>query len=273
MIEFNQAAHAKAPFGGLRFHNQIKKLSSDFPLVTIITATFNAAAHLPKTIQSIRELTYKNIEWIIIDGGSTDHTVELIIKNEDVVDYWVSEPDVGIYDAWNKGVEKANGEWITFLGAGDTYKPDSISVYIEAIQASVAMPNLVSSRVQLVNDSGEVLREWGDCFDWGKFKKYMNIAHVGALHKRKLFEEFGYFDTQYKSSADYDFLMRCGLTIRPLYVDKVTATMLNGGVSNGYSAIRETYSIHKKFGVGVRSRFYYLLSCAKRFLRPIIRGY
>jgi glycosyltransferase involved in cell wall biosynthesis len=176
--------------GGLRFQNKIKQSSSNAPLVTIITATFNAASHLPRTIQSVRELTYKNIEWIVVDGGSTDQTVELIIKNEDVIDYWVSEPDEGIYDAWNKGVEKANGEWIAFLGAGDVYKPEAITNYVDAIQASVSKPNFASSRVQLVNDAGLVLREWGSCFDWTKFIKFMNIAHVGSLHHKELFEKY-----------------------------------------------------------------------------------
>ena len=273
MIKFNQALHSQPPFGGLRFHNQIKKLSSDFPLVTIITATFNAAAHLPKTIQSIRGLTYKNIEWIIIDGGSTDQTVELIIKNEDVVDYWVSEPDFGIYDAWNKGLEKANGEWIAFLGAGDLYMPEALNKYVEAIQMSLTETNFTSSRVWLVNNVGLVLRELGSRFDWPKFKKYMNIAHVGSLHHKELFNKFGQFDIGYKSSADYDFLMRCGADIKALYLNEVTACMLAGGVSNGYRGIHETYVIQRSFGAGIFAKTRYLIAFVKRFVRPLFRGY
>ena len=88
------------------------------PLVTIITATYNAASSLQATISSIRQQSYVNIEWIIVDGGSSDDTVRILQQNDDVIQFWTSEPDNGIYDAWNKGIARARGEWIGFLGAG-----------------------------------------------------------------------------------------------------------------------------------------------------------
>jgi glycosyltransferase involved in cell wall biosynthesis len=259
--------------GGLRFQKENKQPSSNAPLVTIITATFNAAASLPKTIQSIRQLTYKNIEWILIDGNSTDQTVELIRENEDVINYWLSESDAGIYYAWNKGLAKANGEWIAFLGAGDTYKPEAITNYINAILASTSQTNFASSRVQLVNKDCVVLREWGSPFELQKFQKYMNIAHVGALHHKKLFEKYGQFDTKYQSSADYEFLLRCGENIASIYLGIVTTTMLNGGVSDSSKGMRETYEIQRKYMSGLTSTYRYLLARAKRILRPLFRGY
>lgn len=273
MIELNKTNNINSLAGEPRLQNDIKQFHSSSPLVTIITATFNAADHLHRTIQSIRGLTYKNIEWIVIDGNSTDQTIELIKRNEDIVDYWVSEPDGGIYDAWNKGVSMARGEWIAFLGAGDTYKPESITAYIEAIKASSVAPDLVSSRVQLVDSDGVVLREWGGLFNWDVFRKYMNIAHVGSLHHRRLFENFGHFDTAYKSSADYDFLMRGGAELKALYIDQVTALMLGGGASNGYKGIYETYLIQRRFGAGASAKVRYWIACVKRFIRPACRGY
>src|SRR5712664_874457 len=112
--------------GGLRLKGTHKKSQPGRPLVTIITATFNDADNLLRTVKAVRELFYKNVEWIIVDGGSKDGTVEAIRRNENVIDYWMSEPDRGIYDAWNKGVSRANGDWISFLGAGDCYHPDAI---------------------------------------------------------------------------------------------------------------------------------------------------
>ncbi len=82
---------------------------------------------MPQTIQSIKALTYKHIEWFVIDGNSTDQTIELIKENQELIDYWVIEPDGGICEACNKGVAKASGEWIEFLGAGDEYAQDSIA--------------------------------------------------------------------------------------------------------------------------------------------------
>jgi glycosyltransferase involved in cell wall biosynthesis len=256
-----------------KFQNEINQSISNAPLVTIITATFNAAEYLSKTIQSIRELTYKNIEWIVIDGNSTDQTVALIKENIDVIKYWVSESDCGIYYAWNKGLVQAKGDWIAFLGAGDTYNPEAITMYINAILASKSKPNFASSRVQLVNKNCVVLREWGSKFEWQQFQKYMNIAHVGALHHKKLFENFGQFDTKYYSSADYEFLLRCGEQINSLYLCIVTVTMLNGGVSDSCNGLRETYEIQRKYMSGLPATFRYFLAYTKKILRPFFRGY
>jgi len=271
MIETNKIDNALV--GGLRFKGEFKQSSPNAPLVTIITATFNAATYLPKTIQSIRELTYKNIEWIVIDGNSTDQSVELIKQNQDVIDYWVSEPDGGIYDAWNKGVAQAKGEWIAFLGAGDEYTPESITEYIYAINLFGDELEFISSQVHTVDGSGRILRTWGDPFTWTQHKKYMTIAHVGALHRKRLFEIHGQFDTAFKSSADYDFFIRCGENLKTHYLKQVTAWMLKGGVSSGYGGIYETYLIQKKNSPAASTRIRYWIACAKRFARSLLSGY
>lgn len=250
-----------------------KNSSPNKPLVTIITATFNATEYLPRTIKSIRDMAYDNVEWIIVDGASKDGSVELIRQNEDVIDYWISEPDGGIYDAWNKGVLLASGDWIAFLGAGDSYKPDAINVYMNAISSLTIKPDLLSSQVQFVNNIGLVKRVKGESFTWELFKKYMTIAHVGALHHRSLFEKHGLFNTSYTSSGDYELLMRCGENLKSTYLDVVTADMLVGGVSDGYKGISETYLIQRKYGVGVSAKFRYWFACAKRLIRPWLRGY
>lgn len=260
--------------GGLRLNGCTKQSRSDNPLVTIITATFNAAEHLPRTIRSIRELSYGNVEWIVIDGNSSDKTVELIRQNEDVIDYWISEADGGIYDAWNKGVLLASGDWIAFLGAGDCYSPCAISDYVEAISASSISPELISSRVRLVDSEGKSLRVWGAPFEWQVFMKYMTIAHPGAFHSKSLFEKHGLFDTTYSSAADYEFLMRCGSSLRALYLNIVTAEMLVGGISNGYKGMVETYAIQRRYGVNYfPAKFRLWIACAKAYIRPFVRGY
>lgn len=258
---------------GNRLKNGIRHSNGDSPLVTIITATYNAAAHLPKTIKSVRELKYKNFEWIIIDCKSTDNTVDLLRNNEDIIDYWISEPDDGIYHAWNKGLSKANGEWIAFLGAGDTYMDHAITSYINAIYTSTPRANFASARVRLVNDADIIFREFGSRFDWHVFKKYMNIAHVGSLHHRELFDKCGQFDEKYRSSGDYDFLMRCGPMIIPLYLNKVTAVMLKDGESDGVNAMKETFEIQKKYISFLTAMRYYIIARTKRLFRPFFRGY
>src|SRR5688572_26809863 len=104
------------------------------PKVSIITAVYNGDLYLEQTIQSVLAQTYANIEYIVIDGGSKDGTVAILKKYASKLAYWVSEPDKGIYDAWNKGVQAATGEWIAFLGADDLLFPDTISLYVQELQ-------------------------------------------------------------------------------------------------------------------------------------------
>ena len=101
------------------------------PSITVITCTYNAVRYLPDTISSIQAQSYPNIEWIVIDGGSTDGTVDLIQEYQNLVDYWVSEPDHGIYDAIAKGFEKAHGEIVCWLNAGDIFMPGALGLVAE----------------------------------------------------------------------------------------------------------------------------------------------
>ena len=249
------------------------KNHSDKPLISIITATYNASKLLDITIKSIRELTYKNIEWIVVDGKSNDGTLNLLMKNVDTIDYWVSECDEGIYDAWNKGVSIARGEWIAFLGAGDIYTPNSLQLYVNAINSSDDKLDLMTSKIRLVNEEGMVLRVVGKAFKWSEFNKYMSIAHVGALHHRKFFEKHGLYKTKYTSSADYELLLRNGRNIKSVFIDLVTVDMLLGGVSGGYKSIYETYLIQREYGSSVFAICRFLISLTKRLIRPFVRGY
>ena len=201
------------------------------PLITIITSTFNAEDHLQKTIDSVRNQSYKNIEYIVVDGRSTDKTVAIILANQEIINRWVSEPDSGIYDAWNKGVEISNGDWIAFLGAGDEYVDDAIENYVNFIN-STGQGGLeyVSSRVELFSENRRI-RVIGSSWSWGRFLKYMCVAHVGSFHKKSLFSMYGLFNRQYKICGDYEFLLRPRKALRAGYFGVVTARMSLGGVS------------------------------------------
>ena len=103
------------------FKRKNKTIQAKHGCVTVVTVTYNAQDYLEKTIQSIISQSYSDIEYIIIDGGSTDGTLDIIKKYEKNITYWVSESDNGIYDAMNKGIKKASGEWINFMNAGDGF--------------------------------------------------------------------------------------------------------------------------------------------------------
>jgi glycosyltransferase involved in cell wall biosynthesis len=218
--------------GGSRFKSQVKKGYTGKPLITIITATHNASRDLSSVIQSIRNQNYHNIEYIVLDGASNDGTIDILKANEDVIDYWVSEPDGGIYDAWNKGVKLSRGDWIAFLGADDIYLDGAIEGYVELINSySDVSPEYVSSRVNLISKS-KVLNVIGQPWKWKVFQRYMCVAHVGSFHHKSLFLKYGLFDPTYKICGDYELLLRAKDKLRAIYLNLTTVNMKVGGISN-----------------------------------------
>jgi len=202
------------------------------PLITVITAVCNGGNTLEQSILSVLNQSYDNLEYIIIDGGSEDGTLDIIRKYEQAIDYWVSEPDKGIYDAWNKGVGLALGDWVAFLGADDTYLAGAIHAYVESLADQQDQRwEYLSSRVNLTTGT-KMMRTVGQRWRWKTFRRYMSVAHVGSLHSRSLFERYGLFDTSYKISGDYEFLLRAGSDLHATYLDSVTVNMGIGGASD-----------------------------------------
>ena len=234
--------------GGLRTKGYFKRSYDDKPLVSIITVVFNGEQFLEETIQSVINQTYDNVEYIIIDGGSTDGTLDIIKKYEDYIDYWVSEKDHGIYDAWNKAVCLSLGDWIAFLGADDFYLNDAIENYVSLLNQSREIHDYISSKVELITTDKQKIKIIGNAWRWKVFKKYMNVAHVGSLHNKNYFKKFGLYETTYKIAADYEMLLRKKEKLKASYLDVVTAKMRNAGVSNTQikQSLKETFFIKTK---------------------------
>lgn len=224
--------------GGLRTKGWFKSVSgvvhggSPAPLITVITVTFNAAKTLEQTILSVINQCYPNVEFIIVDGGSKDETLDILRKFEHAIDYWVSEPDKGIFDAWNKGVSLGSGDWIAFLGADDVYLDGALDAYAAVISKNSGTTlDYISSRVNLTK-GGKIVRVIGGCWNWRAFSKYMNVAHVGSLHRASLFEQWSGFDPAYRICGDYELLLRPGADLRADYFEQTTVNMSIGGVSD-----------------------------------------
>lgn len=205
--------------------------------LSIIIATYNSDKTLEKTLQSLVSQTYQNFEVILIDGLSTDTTVN-IIKNfektfleKNISYFWISEKDTGIYDAWNKGLKQVNSSWIAFLGSDDTYYPDALEIYSTEINKN-SNKNYICSKVEYIHTDGKILKILGKPYSYKQMIRYMDIAHVGSFHHKELFEKYGDFNTSYKIVGDYDFFMKCGTNIKAAFIDKITARMLNIGISN-----------------------------------------
>ncbi len=223
------------------------------PLITVIIAVFNGVQTLEQAILSVIEQSYKKLELIIIDGGSNDGTQNIIRKYEAKIAYWVSEPDNGVFDAWNKGVAIATGEWIAFIGSDDYYLDGALNSYAELIiEGQNKNLEYVSSMVNLVSGP-TVLRTLGLKWNWKAFRKAMIVAHVGSLHNRKLFETYGPYDTSYKICGDYEFLLRAKGDLSAGFLNRVTANMRVGGISDNSLAFSE--SERAKVFTGGKARF------------------
>ena len=195
--------------------------NSKNPLVTIITVAYNAEDAIEKTIQNIIAQTYPNIEYIIIDGGSTDGSLDIIKKYDDKISYWVSEPDDGIYHAMNKAIDIATGEWVNFMNAGDIFVDDNVVLnFIKQIKDTSDI--CYGSRYV---HRGEVatLEETTDIKD---FYYKMPFGHQAAFVKNTLLKKYK-FDTSYKLSADYDFFIKS-------YRNNSAFQNLNFPISNFY---------------------------------------
>ena len=201
----------------------------DRPMISLITATFNSGKTLEKTIQSVINQSYKDFEYIIIDNVSQDDTIKIIQKYENHISSFISEPDRGIYEAWNKGVQRAMGEWIAFLGSDDVLYPDALEKYALCLSQNPDI-NFISSRIVLYWGEKKI-RTIGEKWDWKKFQHKMNIAHVGALHHKSLFETYGLFNPSFRIVGDYEFLLRVGKNLKPGFLPDTTVEMQIGGAS------------------------------------------
>lgn len=186
--------------GGLRTQGYFKRSLPDKPLITVITVVYNGAAHLEETIQSVIGQTYDNVEYIIIDGGSTDGTLDIIRKYEHAIDYWVSEKDQGIYDAMNKGWRLTSEQsMILYLGAGD-----KIHTLPSATELEKNKQNIVYGNVYIGNHF------YSSRIDFRL--KLGNTLHHQALLVPKKIHPHPPFNIKYKIYADYDFNLRLFLS-------------------------------------------------------------
>lgn len=166
------------------------------PLVSIITVVRNDVSHIEETMLSVLSQTYSNIEYIVIDGGSTDGTVDIIKKYADKLAYWVSEPDGGIYPAMNKGVEHATGEWVNFMNSGDTFANKHV---IEELFVSE-----ISKEIKLVG--GNTINFFADGHEETHHAESPSAipTHLPFSHQASFVrQEICHFDVQYKFAADY----------------------------------------------------------------------
>jgi glycosyltransferase involved in cell wall biosynthesis len=178
------------------------------PLVSIITTSLNSDKFLEQTINSIISQSYKNLELIVIDGGSTDGTLDIIKKYENRIAFWVSERDKGISDAFNKGLLASKGDYINFQGSSDYLWSDTV---IEEMmdQIDIDKDMLICGKVNRIDEeSGDIIFTSGKVFKKWNLLYKMGLAHQALFTNKKFFDKYGLFDLNCKFAMDYELLLR-----------------------------------------------------------------
>jgi glycosyltransferase involved in cell wall biosynthesis len=255
--------------GGQRLKGIFAEGTAKLPLVTVVTAVFNGQPYVAGCLESVLTQDYPYIEHIVLDGGSSDGTVDVLRKYDDRIALWRSEPDRGVYDAWNKALLEAHGEWICFLGVDDEFLPGAVSAYME-LAARNPQAEYLSSRVKWVHSSGHE-RIVGSAWTWKRFSKSMCTAHVGSMHRRGMYDRLGIYDTSYRIVADYEFLLRARGELVAAYLPRTTVMMRAGGVSCASIALVE--AARAKVATGGRNKLLAAMELrianAKYLLRPL----
>ena len=179
------------------------------PKFSIITVTYNAGKVLDDTIQSVISQTYHHWEYIIVDGASKDNTLQIIQQYKDRIQKVVSEPDKGLYDAMNKGMKLATGDYVCFLNAGDSfYEDDTLQHMVHSIQGH-ELPDILYGETAIVDGNGHFLHmrrlSTPEQLDWKSFKQGMRVCHQAFFVRHNLLEPY---DLQYRFSSDFDWCIR-----------------------------------------------------------------
>lgn len=208
------------------------------PLVSIVTVVYNAADCLKETLESVIGQKYRNLEYILVDGGSTDQTLSIIKNYEDFIYYWVSEPDRGLYDAMNKGISLSTGQLIGILNAGDRYEPEAIAALVEHWQ-SETQPSIFTGNCRVLTEKLDQKSLNGDraITESGNPQKLpiRMIPHAAVFVTKDVYESQGLFDLGFKIASDFDFLCRCYQSGIPFhFIDQTLVTTDPRGISGNY---------------------------------------
>lgn len=209
------------------------------PTISIIVASYNAAASLPRCLDSIEAQTYPHKELIVMDGGSTDGTADIIKAHADRISYWESKPDRGIAHAWNKALKHCHGEWIYILGADDyLWEADVLEKAAPLLTAAYPEHKVVYGKVAVVDQERQLLEIIGKELPDGprSYTKIMrHLSHQGVLIHRWTFETHGGFTESFSYCMDYEFLLRVLRIERASFLPDITlAGMQIGGLSNKF---------------------------------------
>ncbi len=247
--------------------------------ISIITVSYNSSDTIEKTLRSVAEQCYPDIEHIIIDGSSTDATLDIIEKHRSRIEKVISEPDEGIYYAMNKGIENSTGDVIAFLNSDDFYKDETVISKVAERFQNKDIDAVYGDLVYVSpKDEDKIIRYWkAGNYKPGAFLKGWLPPHPTFICRKEIFQKYGVFDTEFKIAADYELMFRLieKNNINIYYVPEVLVKMNNGGTSNRITGIiKANYEVMRAFRkngypISLRASIMKpLLKIPQLFLRP-----
>ncbi len=240
-------------FGGLRTRGIFKNSSNIKPLISVVTVVLNGEKYLEEAISSVIKQTYDNVEYIVIDGGSTDRSLDIIHKYENYIDFWISEKDSGIYNAMNKGIALSSGDFVGFVGSDDF-------LYLNTLEklAKVAKKETIDytvGPVDIIRGNGQLIEKilvLPNFLMQNRFIFDMATHHLSFYVSRKIINKIGNFDESFNIRSDYDMTINVISESKKKFnfIDSV-GSFREGGVSGSYSSYFENFNILRKHGISV----------------------
>lgn len=217
---------------------------TDTPLISVITACFNSAGFIGHCVQSAMKQEFRSFEHIVIDGGSTDDTREIIEQYADHLAYWHSKPDHGLAHAWNQGIQHARGKWLMFLNADDYLCDSGVLERLAAEAEAHGDVDVIYGQIAFVSRELQPKRlgePFGKPFKWSEFVTRSTIPHPAALTRRQYFDRVGLFREDFRIAVDYELYLRSGPSLKTYFVPILVSCMRIGGMSRvmGREALRE----------------------------------
>jgi glycosyltransferase involved in cell wall biosynthesis len=227
------------------------------PKISVVTAVYQGAATLGRLLESVDAQRWPARELVVMDGGSTDGTVDILAANSDRIAFWTSAPDEGVYDAWNRALGHITGDWVLFLGADDyLWDPRALADMVPHLLRRGGRCPLIYGTTRVVDGEGSVLRVLGDPWPVARTDLTwdMPIPNPSTFYRRDLFERVGRFDPSFRSAGDYEFLLRVCRFHDAFFVPDVVVTgMQSGGLSDELrhkvQAVREVLRAQRRHGL------------------------